>query len=162
MFVSGLPVPSVNFGRWQRGSLALRKGPCIRPNCPACASGEGHSSYAPYGRRGKRRVSAASHYVNVWPGNRRLRSLRFDVTSASASPTSSCVSPPEKREVVQRTVERARAARENRSCLAAFSALVAETLFLAQDPWRQRHPIMVVADRLTATSSIRRETARGR
>lgn len=39
------------------GSLALRKGPCIRPNCPACASGEGHSSYALYGRRGKRRVS---------------------------------------------------------------------------------------------------------
>lgn len=39
------------------GSLALRKGPCIRPNCLACASGEGHSSYALYGRRGKRRVS---------------------------------------------------------------------------------------------------------
>ena len=39
------------------GSLALRKGPCIRPNCPACASGKGHSSYALYGRRGKRRVS---------------------------------------------------------------------------------------------------------
>jgi hypothetical protein len=39
------------------GSLSLRKGPCIRPNCPACASGEGHSSYALYGRRGKRRFS---------------------------------------------------------------------------------------------------------
>ncbi len=39
------------------GSLSLRKGPCIRPNCPACVSGEGHSSYALYGRRGKRRFS---------------------------------------------------------------------------------------------------------
>ena len=37
------------------GSLSLRKSPCIRKNCPACASGEGHSSYALYGRlRGKR------------------------------------------------------------------------------------------------------------
>ena len=39
------------------GSLSLRKGPCIRPNCPACGSGEGHSSYALYGRRGNRRFS---------------------------------------------------------------------------------------------------------
>jgi hypothetical protein len=39
------------------GSLSLRKGPCIRPNCAACASGKGHSSYALYGRRGKRRFS---------------------------------------------------------------------------------------------------------
>ena len=39
------------------GSLSLRKGPCIRPDCPTCASGEGHSSHALYGRRGKRRFS---------------------------------------------------------------------------------------------------------
>jgi hypothetical protein len=39
------------------GSLSFRKGACIRPNCPACASGEGHSSYALYGRRGNRRFS---------------------------------------------------------------------------------------------------------
>jgi hypothetical protein len=39
------------------GSLALRKGPCIRERCPACASGEGHSSYALYGRSGKKRFS---------------------------------------------------------------------------------------------------------
>lgn len=39
------------------GSLSLRKGACIRPNCPACASGRGHSSYALYGRRGNRRFS---------------------------------------------------------------------------------------------------------
>ena len=39
------------------GSLSLRKGPCIRPNCPACASGEGHSSYVLYGRQGARRFS---------------------------------------------------------------------------------------------------------
>jgi hypothetical protein len=37
------------------GSLSLRKSPCIRKNCPACASGEGHSSYVLYGRlKGKR------------------------------------------------------------------------------------------------------------
>ena len=39
------------------GSLTLRKGPCIRERCPACASGEGHRSYALYARQGKRRVS---------------------------------------------------------------------------------------------------------
>jgi hypothetical protein len=32
------------------GSLSLRKSPCIRKNCPACARGEGHASYALYGR----------------------------------------------------------------------------------------------------------------
>ena len=35
----------------------MRKGPCIRENCQACASGKGHSSYALYGRRGGRRFS---------------------------------------------------------------------------------------------------------
>lgn len=39
------------------GSLSLRKTPCIRKNCRACASGEGHRSYVLYGRRGKQRVS---------------------------------------------------------------------------------------------------------
>lgn len=39
------------------GSLSLRKGPCIRKNCSACASGQGHSSWALYGHRGKRRFS---------------------------------------------------------------------------------------------------------
>jgi hypothetical protein len=39
------------------GSLSLRKGSCIRPNCRTCASGKGHSSYALYGRRGNRRFS---------------------------------------------------------------------------------------------------------
>ena len=39
------------------GSLSLCKSPCIRPNCTACASGEGHSSYALYGRRAGKRFS---------------------------------------------------------------------------------------------------------
>lgn len=39
------------------GSISLRKGPCIRKNCPACAAGRGHSSYALYVRRGARRFS---------------------------------------------------------------------------------------------------------
>ena len=39
------------------GSLSLRKSPCIRKNCPACASGEGHSSHVLYGRRDSKRFS---------------------------------------------------------------------------------------------------------
>jgi hypothetical protein len=39
------------------GSLSLRKSPCIRPNCASCAAGDGHSSYALYGRRGGKRFS---------------------------------------------------------------------------------------------------------
>jgi hypothetical protein len=36
------------------GSISLRKSPCIRKNCSACASGAGHSSYALSGYRGSR------------------------------------------------------------------------------------------------------------
>jgi uncharacterized protein DUF6788 len=39
------------------GSISLRKSPCIRENCSACASGKGHSSYALSGYRGDRRFS---------------------------------------------------------------------------------------------------------
>ena len=39
------------------GSVSLRKSPCIRKNCSACASGQGHSSYALSGYRGNRRFS---------------------------------------------------------------------------------------------------------
>ena len=39
------------------GSLSLRRSPCIRKNCPACAKGEGHQSYILYGRSGDRRSS---------------------------------------------------------------------------------------------------------
>jgi hypothetical protein len=39
------------------GSLSLRSGRCIRPNCPACAAGELHTNYTLYGRRGSRRFS---------------------------------------------------------------------------------------------------------
>ena len=46
-------------GLWPlaEGSLSLRKSPCIRENCPACARGEGHPSYVLYGRRGGKRFS---------------------------------------------------------------------------------------------------------
>ena len=46
-------------GLWPlaEGSQSLRKSPCIRENCPACARGEGHSSYVLYGRRGGKRFS---------------------------------------------------------------------------------------------------------
>jgi hypothetical protein len=39
------------------GSISLRKSPCIRKHCQLCESGHGHSSYALYGRSGKRRFS---------------------------------------------------------------------------------------------------------
>jgi hypothetical protein len=39
------------------GSISLRKSPCIRENCSACASGEGHSSYALSGYQGTSRFS---------------------------------------------------------------------------------------------------------
>lgn len=39
------------------GSLSLRKSPCIRKGCRLCQSGQGHSSYALYGRKGGRRFS---------------------------------------------------------------------------------------------------------
>jgi hypothetical protein len=39
------------------GSISLRKSPCIRTRCKLCESGQGHSSYALYGRSGKRRFS---------------------------------------------------------------------------------------------------------
>ena len=39
------------------GSLSLRKSPCIRKHCRLCESGQGHSSYALYGRKGNRRFS---------------------------------------------------------------------------------------------------------
>jgi hypothetical protein len=39
------------------GSLSLRTGPCIRENCSACQRGEGHASYALYGRKKSRRFS---------------------------------------------------------------------------------------------------------
>lgn len=39
------------------GSVSLRKSPCMRKNCSACASGVGHSSYALSGYRGDQRFS---------------------------------------------------------------------------------------------------------
>jgi hypothetical protein len=39
------------------GSISLRKSPCIRQNCSACAAGVGHSSYALSGYRGDQRFS---------------------------------------------------------------------------------------------------------
>jgi hypothetical protein len=39
------------------GSLSFRRSPCVRENCPACMSGEQHSSYVLYGRLKGRRVA---------------------------------------------------------------------------------------------------------
>jgi hypothetical protein len=37
------------------GSISLRRSPCIRKQCRLCETGEGHPSYALYGRNGKQR-----------------------------------------------------------------------------------------------------------
>jgi len=39
------------------GSLSLRKSPCVRQHCQLCESGQGHTSYALYGRKGDRRFA---------------------------------------------------------------------------------------------------------
>ena len=39
------------------GSISLRRSPCIRQRCSACASGEGHPAYVLYGRRRGKRFS---------------------------------------------------------------------------------------------------------
>lgn len=39
------------------GSLSLRRSPCVRPHCQACATGEQHASYVLYGRHRGRRVA---------------------------------------------------------------------------------------------------------
>lgn len=46
-------------GMWPvaEGSLSLRRTPCIRRNCSACARGEGHQSHVLYGRSQGRRFS---------------------------------------------------------------------------------------------------------
>ena len=63
------------------GSISLRKSPCIRPNCCACASGKGHTSYALSGYRGTRRFSIyvpdelASTIEQAVENGRRLQDL---------------------------------------------------------------------------------------
>ncbi len=58
--------PSSELGQWffraverlwpvADGSLSLRKSSCVRPNCQACAAGEGHRSYVLYGRGTKKK-----------------------------------------------------------------------------------------------------------
>jgi len=39
------------------GSLSLRKSPCVRSNCPACAAGEGHRSHVLYSRTARKRFT---------------------------------------------------------------------------------------------------------
>lgn len=39
------------------GSLSLRKSPCVREHCAACARGDQHQSYVLYGRVNGRRVA---------------------------------------------------------------------------------------------------------
>lgn len=45
--------------RWPAvlGSLSLRRSPCTRPRCQACATGEQHPSYVLYGRQAGRRFA---------------------------------------------------------------------------------------------------------
>ena len=63
------------------GSLSLRRCPCVRENCQACARGEGHPSYVLYARRGGKRVSiyvpedAAPKIEKALENGRRLQQL---------------------------------------------------------------------------------------
>src|SRR5437660_3536835 len=41
------------------GSVSLRKSPCVRPRCAACAAGEQHASYVLYARHRGRTGSPA-------------------------------------------------------------------------------------------------------
>jgi hypothetical protein len=76
------------------GSLSLRKSPCVRLRCAACASGEQHASYVLYARRRGRRVvryvpdavaaeleravrnGRTLHELSVEAGERYLRALK--------------------------------------------------------------------------------------
>ncbi|MGH2668082.1 MAG: hypothetical protein ACRDH5_03010 [bacterium] len=63
------------------GSLSLRKSPCVRPRCAACASGEQHASYVLYARRGGQRVvryvpdAVAAHLQRAVRHGRTLHAL---------------------------------------------------------------------------------------
>jgi hypothetical protein len=63
------------------GSLSLRRCPCVRENCQACALGEGHPSYVLYARRGGKRASIyvpedlAPKIEKALENGRRLREL---------------------------------------------------------------------------------------
>ncbi len=77
------------------GSVSLRKSPCVRAGCPACATVEQHASHVLYARRRGRRVAryvpdaiAAAelqravrngrtlHELSVEAGERYLRALK--------------------------------------------------------------------------------------
>jgi hypothetical protein len=63
------------------GSLSLRRCPCIRKGCAACARGEGHPSYVLYARRSGKRVSLyvpaelAPHIESAIENGRKLQQL---------------------------------------------------------------------------------------
>lgn len=69
------------------GSLSFRRSPCIRPNCPACLSGEKHPSYVLYGREKGRRFSLyvpeeLVPHVQRWLDNgRALQELLYQAAS---------------------------------------------------------------------------------
>jgi hypothetical protein len=66
------------------GSLSLRRSPCIRKNCPTCASGEGHSSYVLYGRLEGKRYSIyvpedlVPHIKEAISNGRRIQELLIE------------------------------------------------------------------------------------
>jgi len=63
------------------GSLSLRKSPCVRRRCAACAAGEQHASYVLYARRRGRRVvryvpdAVAAHLERAVRNGRTLHEL---------------------------------------------------------------------------------------
>ena len=71
-----------------KGSLALVRKPCIRPNCPACARGEKHPNYLlAFTQNGRRRclyVPKAMVPVleQAWKNGRRVEQLLYNMGPA--------------------------------------------------------------------------------
>src|SRR2546428_10592848 len=58
------------------GSVSLRKSPCVRPRCAACAAGEQHASYVLYARRRGRRVTRDVPHAIAAPLERAVQNRR--------------------------------------------------------------------------------------
>ena len=68
-----------------KGSLALVRKPCIRPNCPACARGDKHPNYLlAFTQKGRRRClyvprAMVSVLKRALKNGRRLEQLLYDM-----------------------------------------------------------------------------------
>jgi hypothetical protein len=72
------------------GSLSLRRTPCIRERCSACARGEQHASYVLFGRVNKRRFGLyipedlTPEIEQALENGRRLQALLYEAAARYA------------------------------------------------------------------------------